>query len=68
MANAKVEKPELQLSGEDGNVFNLMGLASKTARRSGWSAEEVSALSADLRSSGSYEEVLAKLMERFEVS
>lgn len=28
-------KPDCKLIGEDGNVFNLMGIASKTLKRNG---------------------------------
>lgn len=30
-----VNKPEVQLSGQDGNIFNLLGLASRALKRNG---------------------------------
>ena len=30
-----VEKPKCALIGEDGNIFNLMGIASRTLKRNG---------------------------------
>lgn len=38
-----VEKPDCRLIGEDGNIFNLMGIAARTLRRNGLSeqAEEM---------------------------
>lgn len=30
-----IEKPECELIGQDGNVFNLMGIASKTLKKAG---------------------------------
>jgi hypothetical protein len=31
----KMEKPECQLMGENGNIFNLIGIASRTLKRAG---------------------------------
>lgn len=30
-----IEKPKCKLIGEDGNIFNLMGIASKALKRAG---------------------------------
>ena len=32
-------KPECRLIGEDGNIFNLLGIASRTLKRNGMDAE-----------------------------
>lgn len=37
--NVSKEKPECALIGEDGNIFNLMGKASRTLKRNGMRKE-----------------------------
>lgn len=36
MQEQQVEKPDCQLIGEDGNIFNLMGVAARTLRANGF--------------------------------
>ena len=51
------EKPDCELIGQDGNVFNLMGIASRTLRRNGM-ADEATEMCNRIRDSGSYYEAL----------
>lgn len=51
------EKPDCELIGQDGNVFNLMGIASRTLRRNGM-ADKATEMCSRIRDSGSYYEVL----------
>ena len=60
-------KPEIQLSGEDGNVFNIIGLCKRAAKKAGWSTEEVSELVRQLMNAGSYDSVLQIILKKFEV-
>lgn len=60
-------QPSLKLSGADGNVFNIFGLAKRAAKKAGWTQEQIDALMTDFRS-GSYDEVLQKCMRYFDVS
>ncbi len=53
----KQPKPNCPLIGEDGNVFNLIGIAARTLRRNGMSAE-ASEMTSKVFDSGSYEEAL----------
>lgn len=55
--NSQKEKPECPLIGQDGNIFNLMGIASKTLRKNGMS-EEAKEMSNRIIASGSYDEAL----------
>ena len=50
-------KPDCPLIGQDGNIFNLMGIASKTLKRNGMS-EEAKEMQERITSSGSYHEAL----------
>ena len=50
-------KPDCKLIGEDGNIFNLMGIASKTLKRNGL-AEEAKEMTNRITSCGSYDEAL----------
>jgi hypothetical protein len=61
-----MEKPTCKLIGEDGNIFNLVGLASRTLKRAGMQsqAEEMSMKVFDC---GSYDEALKVIMEYVDV-
>ena len=50
------------LIGENGNIFNLVGIAAKTLRRNGLSAE-ASEMTEKVFGSGSYEEALGIIGE-----
>lgn len=51
------EKPDCPLIGQDGNIFNLMGIASKTLKQNGM-AEEAQEMRERITASGSYHEAL----------
>ena len=50
-------KPDCPLIGADGNIFNLMGIASRTLKRSGL-GEQSTEMCSRVMSSGSYDEAL----------
>lgn len=50
-------KPDCKLIGEDGNIFNLIGIASRTLRQNGL-AEQATEMRDRIRTSGSYDEAL----------
>lgn len=54
---AEKKKPDCKLLGEDGNIFNLMGIASKTLRQNGM-AEQAIEMRDRICASGSYGEAL----------
>ena len=56
------EKPDCKLIGEDGNVFNLMGLAARTLRRNGL-AEQATEMTERVTGGGSYDEALCIIGE-----
>ncbi len=55
-------KPDCPLIGQDGNIFNLVGIAAKTLKRNGLS-EQASEMKSRVLNSGSYEEALGILGE-----
>lgn len=59
-------KPKCKLIGEDGNIFNLIGIASRTLRRAGL-GDKAKEMQNRVTSSGSYSEALAIIMEYVEV-
>lgn len=59
-------KPVVQLTGEDGNVFNLIGICSRALRKSG-RVEEAKAMQQRVFGCGSYEEALAIMGEYVEI-
>lgn len=56
------QKPDCELIGQDGNIFNLMGVASQTLRRNGMS-DEATEMCSRIRESGSYESALCIIGE-----
>lgn len=56
------EKPDCPLIGADGNIFNLMSIASRTLQKNGMS-NEATEMCERIRSSGSYDEALCILGE-----
>ena len=55
-------KPDCELIGQDGNVFNLMGIASQTLKHCGLKSE-ASEMCNRIMSSGSYDEALCIIGE-----
>ena len=51
------KKPKCPLIGQDGNIFNLMGIASKTLKRNGM-YDEAKEMCSRITSSGSYNAVI----------
>lgn len=56
------EKPDCKLIGEDGNIFNLMGIASRTLKQNGLK-DEAKEMCSRVTSSGSYYEALSIIGE-----
>jgi hypothetical protein len=59
------QKPEAPIIGAEGNVFNIMGIASRTLKRAGL-ADEAKEMNARVMASGSYDNALAIIMEYVE--
>lgn len=59
-------KPKSKLIGEDGNIFNLMSIASKTLKETGME-EEAKEMIERIINSRSYIEALAIISEYVEV-
>ena len=55
-------KPDCRLIGEDGNIFNLMGLAARTLRHNGL-AEQATEMTGCIHECGSYDEALCIIGE-----
>lgn len=60
------EKPKCALIGEDGNIFNLMGIASRTLKNNGQKAE-TKEMCDRITSSGSYDEALCIIGEYVDI-
>lgn len=58
----KQEKPDCPLIGQDGNIFNLMGIASRTLRQNGMS-DQAEEMCGRISQSGSYYEALHIIMD-----
>ena len=62
----EVTKPRCKLIGEDGNIFNLIGIAARSLRRVGLE-DKVTEMSQRVMQSQSYTEALSIIMEYVEV-
>lgn len=60
------EKPKCPLIGADGNIFNLLGMASRTLRENGLK-EQAKEMQSRVTASGSYSEALNILGEYVEI-
>ena len=60
------ERPVLELVGQDGNAFNVLGLARRAARNAGWTKEKIAAFLNEAMS-GDYNHLLCVCMDYFEV-
>lgn len=60
-------RPEVELIGEDGNAFAILGACSKAARRAGWTKEEINEFT-EKAMAGDYDRLLGVVQEYFEVS
>ena len=59
-------KPVVQLVGENGNVFNLLGLCSRALKKAG-RVEDAKAMQQRVFQAGSYEEALGIMGEYVEI-
>ena len=59
-----MEKPELELSGVDGNAFMLLGKARKVALKNNMDWEKINAEA----TAGDYDHLLQTLMQYFDVT
>lgn len=66
MDNVEVKKPKAKLIGADGNIFNLIGIASRSLKRAGQNDKATEMLER-VMNSGSYDEALSIIMEYVEV-
>lgn len=62
-----MEKPKCALIGQDGNIFNLVGIASRTLKQNGMQ-EESKEMSNRVFSSHSYDEALSIIGEYVEIT
>jgi len=59
-------KPKLQLSGQDGNVFSILGRAIAAGRKANWTKEKIDKFTAEAVS-GDYDNALQTCMKHFDV-
>jgi hypothetical protein len=62
-----LEKPVVELVGQDGNAFAILGRCRKAARKAGWTSEQTEEFM-KLAMNGDYDHLLRTAMEYFEVS
>lgn len=61
-------KPECKLIGENGNIFNLMGIASRTLKEKGMNDAADEMNSRIMNGAKSYDEALRIIMEYVDVT
>ncbi len=62
----KSNKPQCKLIGEDGNIFNLVGIASRTLKNNG-KETEAEEMRSKVYASGSYDEALSVIGNYVEI-
>jgi len=58
-------RPPLNLIGEDGNAFSILGKATKAAKKAGWTKEQIKEVM-DEAKSGDYDHLLQTMMKHFD--
>ncbi len=66
-SNAKYPDIEVQLTGEDGNAFAIMGAVTKALKRNGVDADEIAMFRQDCMS-GNYDHLLRTCLKWVDVS
>jgi len=66
MREESMEKPVVELIGQNGNAFAVIGACQRAARRAGWPKEKWEEVRAKMMS-GDYDHLLRVAMEEFEV-
>jgi hypothetical protein len=64
---AQKEKPDCALIGQDGNIFNLMGIASRTLKENGL-GEQAKEMRERITASGGYDEALCIIGEYINIT
>lgn len=64
----EITKPKCALIGEDGNIFNLMGIASRTLKRNGMREEATEMCNRITNGAKSYDEALMILQDYVEIT
>ena len=57
-----MNKPKVKLVGQDGNIFNILGIASRALKEAGY-ADEAKEMQTEVFASDSYEEALAIVLQ-----
>lgn len=63
----KPQKPKLQLTGQNGNAFMVLGLAQRASKKAKWSKQQWEEYKAKA-TSGDYNNLITVTMEYFNVS
>lgn len=61
-----MEKPKLKIIGENGNAFNILGLAQRAAKKAKWSQDQIDTYMKEAMS-GDYNNLLAVTSKYFDV-
>lgn len=59
-------KPVVQLTGQNGNAYNIIALCRRAARNAGWTPERIDEV-INRMMSGDYDHLLATAMQEFDV-
>lgn len=62
------DKPKCPLIGQDGNIFNLMGIASRTLKNNGMDEQSKGMINRITKEAKSYEEAIGIITEYVEVT
>lgn len=57
-----MNKPKVKLVGQDGNIYNILGIASRALKEAGY-ANEAKEMQAEVFASDSYQEALSIVLQ-----
>ena len=66
MTHIPTDRPTVELLGQNGNAFNVLGLCQQAARRAGWAPQQIEAFRQETISSD-YVHLLGTVIKYFDV-
>ena len=61
------DTPPVELTNQDGNVFNILGICRRAGKKAGWNRDQIAAFTQEA-TSGDYDKAIQTAMKYFDVS
>lgn len=65
--STKIDRPKIKLVGQNGNVFNILGICRQASKKANWSELDWKEFQDQALAAGTYDSVLQLVLKHFEV-